>query len=64
MADNVAALRENSTPVGEIRVQPSAVGPAFFSNCSPLIPPPLSALLHAQLHKRRFINATNHIIGG
>lgn len=64
VAENVAALRENGTPVGEIRVLPSPVGPAFFSNCSPLIPPPLSALLHAQLLKGRFINATNHIIGG
>lgn len=64
VAENVAALRENGTPVGEIRVLPSPVGPAFFSNCSPLIPPTLSALLHAQLRKGRFINATNHIIGG
>lgn len=64
VAENVAALRENGTPVGEIRVLPSPVGPAFFSNCSPLIPPPLSTLLHAQLHKGRFINATNHITGG
>ncbi|PRW21108.1 multidrug resistance-associated 1 isoform X3 [Chlorella sorokiniana] len=62
VAENMAALRENGTPVGEIRVLPSPVGPAFFSNCSPLIPAPLSALLYAQLRAGRFINATNHII--
>ena len=64
VAENMAALRENGTPVGEIRVLPSPVGPAFFSNCSPLIPPQLSTLLHAQLLKGRFLNATNYIIGG
>lgn len=64
VTDNMAALRENGTPAGEIRVLPSPVGPSFFSNCSPLIPPRLSALLHAQLHKGRFINATHYIIGG